>query len=155
MGAMAPVQHQRSNAEAVESLRRKLHGYMESAAEAIGEAPARTRSAMSYFRYLVHVRRRLREALKTVRGADSDLHERLLRQAEISYLTKPERFSHLTGRIQLLEAWTSLLIEANEKLANDKMRAQAYAEAARSNAENDSSAVAVASRAALKRWARE
>jgi hypothetical protein len=90
----------------------------------------------------------LRYVVGTIRDAPVDTHERLLRQAEISYLADPDRFANISGRLSLLEVWDSLLVEASEKLAADRKRADAYA--AGDDGWDDRSPVAVASRAALR-----
>lgn len=128
-------------------LRRKLHEYMESAAEAVEETPQHTRSIVAYARYLVHIRKKLSQAVRTVQGAPSDVHERLLRQAEISYLSDPERFTKVRGRLELMKVWGTLLVEASDKLAADQERGRMYAEG--DDAWNERSPIAAASRKSL------
>jgi hypothetical protein len=129
----------------VQNLRRRLEEYFEAASE-------HPRNFLSLVRYFVHVRHQLAGAVQHLRSADEDGQERLMRQAEIAFLTRPGRFSELSGRAELIRAWTTLLVEANEKLEADERRATRYAAQAREEAEGEN-AVAVASRAALKRWA--
>jgi hypothetical protein len=147
MRGMSPVSDKHSTTEVVAALRRKLHEYMESAAEAFEETPQHTRSVVAYARYLVHIRKKLTQAVRTVQDAPSDVHERLLRQAEIAYLTNPERFANVKGRLELMKAWGTLLVEASEKLAADRERGQSYAKG--DDGWNDQSPIAIASRKTL------
>jgi hypothetical protein len=122
-----------SNSEVIAQLRRKLLGYMEQAAEAVKpveEAPGSAKRLLGYARYLVGIRRRLRTVASELHGSSPDVQDRLMRQAEISFLTHQDRFSNIEGRAALLEAWTGVLVEAGEKLEADRRRAERYAEVA-------------------------
>ena len=148
MRKMPTASDQRSAAEVVAALKRKLHDYMELAAEAVEETPKHTRSVIDYFRYLVHVRKKLGVAVRTIHNAPSNVHEQLLRQAEISYLSNPDRFANVTGRLDLMKAWGTLLIESSEKLVADRARGEKYAQG--DDGWDDRSPIAAASRASLR-----
>ena len=132
--------------EIIERVRRKLYGYFEAAAEAVEEKPQQTRSIFSYARYSVGIRKQSLGAVRVLHGAPTDVHERLLRQAEVSYLTHPERFSEVRGRVDLMKAWYRIAIEASEKLAGDEERRESFGG---DDGWDDRSPVAQASRRAL------
>jgi len=141
---VVPATRERSATEAVARLRRKLDEYFEVAS-------ARPRNLFSLVQYFVHVRHQLGDAVQHLRN--EDVHERLLRQAEIAFLTRPHRFAEVNGRSDLIRAWTTLLVEANEKLEADERKTAQYAAAVAADPENEGpTAVSAASRAALQRW---
>jgi hypothetical protein len=149
MGLVPATYNAYSTSEVVARVRRKLEDYFE-AASAASERP---RNVLSLVRYFVHFRHELTGAVQHLRSADEDAHEKLLRQAEIAFLSRPERFANISGRSDLIQAWTTLLIEADEKLEADRRKTEAYRQAAgRGEMDEESGAVAVASRQALRRW---
>lgn len=148
---MAPVAGpgQRSAAEVVEQLKRRLVGYFE-AAEVASEKPRRV---FDLAKYLVHARHELAHATQAFRNADDPQRERVMQQTEIAYFTYPERFSKISGRSDLLKEWTKLLLEATEKVvAEDEKRGAYVAASEDEKRDREGSPVAAASRAALDRW---
>lgn len=140
-----------ANGEVLERLRMKLHGYMEQAAGSVETAPRRAWHVLSYARYLVHVRRRLARVRMRLSDAPVEYHEQLLRQAQIAFLTKPERFEDLSGRTELLEAWTAVLLEAADKLAQDARRSEEYASVA-ADVDDSRNGVSALSGITMQRW---
>ncbi len=137
-----PATRNRLATDAVVRLRRRLEEYFEAASE-------HPRNVLSLVRYFVHVRHQLSDAAQHLRFGNEDVYERLLRQAEVAFLTRPQRFAAVQGRSDLIRAWTTLLVEANEKLEADERRAARYAEAEADD--RGPTVVSEASRLALER----
>jgi hypothetical protein len=141
-----PATRDRPAADAVSQLIRKVSEYFDAATE-------RPKNAVALVRYFVHVRHQLTQAAYHLRSANEDVQEQLMRQAEIAFLTRPGRFATVNGRADLIRAWTTLLVEADQKLEADARKTERYARMADAadEADNDS-AVMTASRTTVKRW---
>jgi hypothetical protein len=96
---------------------------------AVDEAADAARSLWGAFEILedlVRHRMQLSQAHETLRGIDPALRDRVLREAQLSYI-RHERSITEGGRADLVRAWTSLLIEATEKVTRDRADAEKYA----------------------------
>lgn len=135
--------------EALERVRSKLLAYFDEATEG-----ARVSSrAFSLFAYYVRQRDRLnrtRIVLHTARKPEE--HERILHEAEMAYLRRQSAFSDAPSSSSLLREWTNLLVEATEKVDQDRQDAALFARVGSHPSDDDREWADAAARTAGKSW---
>jgi hypothetical protein len=108
----------------LERVKGKLFEYLDDAAE----GARLSGRAVSLAAYYVRQRERLNVVRLVLRGlAEPEDHERVFREAERAYFRRREMFDHASNSSALLRAWTDVLVEATEKVSNDRRDAQIYA----------------------------
>lgn len=122
---MGRLPEQRSSSEVVETMRRKLLGYL----EAVEEAVEPSRHAYRFFSYLVHVRKNLTVSYRLLSERPERVSD-MFREAERVSREHPETMADVDGRSDMLRGWTELLLEAATRVEREERWGNVYAEQA-------------------------
>jgi hypothetical protein len=142
--------HETRDPEAVNRVREKMLSSLEKAAETAETGW----HALELGLDLVHLRGRLANVQTALSRDDLDL-EAVLREAQRSSLREPDRLRTAENRGSLVLAWTELLVEATEKVANDIRDSEVYALAAAGRTDEDREVVEGFTKATSERWRTE
>lgn len=113
-----------SDHDVLARVRARLLTYVDEAAE----GARRSGRAVSLAAYYVRRRERLNRArvvLHSLTGTGDQ--ERILHEAELAYLRRKGEFVDAPTSSSLVRAWTDLLVEATEKVEQDRRDAELFA----------------------------